>query len=172
MEIIDRVGFEDPVSAHILAIISDAELLGDPGARLLIERAVDLLCMQLLRRHSAAGIPEPAVPARGGLARWQVKRVTDYMLAHLERPIGLDELAALVKLSRYHFCTAFRLATGRTPYVRLTEQRMAHARLLLSDPHVSISEVALAVGYATPSAFTSAFHRIAGMTPSAFRRAL
>jgi AraC family transcriptional regulator len=169
VEILDRVGFEDPVSAHILGILSDDDVLGDPGARLLVDRAVDLLCLQLLRRHNAAALPRSSPPARGRLATWRLGRVTDYMLEHLDRPIGLEELAAQVGLSRYHFATAFRITTGRTPHVWLTEQRMARARQLLGDPALSISEVALAVGYATPSAFAASFRKIVGMSPSNFR---
>jgi AraC family transcriptional regulator len=94
------------------------------------------------------------------------------MLERLENPVALEELATLVGLSRYHFCTAFGLAMGRTPHAWLTEQRMTRARRLLSNPDMSISEIAVAVGYATPSAFSAGFRRIVGMTPSAFRRAL
>jgi AraC family transcriptional regulator len=169
VELLDRVGFDDAASSHILAILSDKEIQDDPGARLLAERAVDLLCLQLLRRHCSTSVRTTA-SMRGGLARWQVKRVTDYMMEHLERPIGLAELAALVRLSRYHFCTAFRVSTGRTPHAWLTEQRMARARKMLDHRDMTISEVALAVGYATPSAFAASFRRIVGMTPSNFRR--
>jgi AraC family transcriptional regulator len=47
---------------------------------------------------------------------------------------------------------------------------MARARLLLSNPSMSISEIALAVGYATPSAFAASFRQNVGMTPTNFRR--
>lgn len=169
-ELLDRVGFEDPLCARILEMLSDGDLLGDPGGRLLLERGIDMLCAQLLRLHCAAALPRGSGWGRRGLARWQVRRVTDYMLANLDRPIGLDELAAQARLSRYHFCTAFRQATGRTPHFWLTELRMARARQLLADPLLSISQVALDVGYATPSAFAAAFRRTVGMTPGAWRR--
>ncbi len=172
VELLRSVGAEDPVASHILAVLSDANVVGDPGTQMLVDRAVDLLCLQLLRAHSTIRLPENAAPMRGGLARWQLRRVTEYMLEHLERPVGLEELAALVGLSRYHFCTAFRLSTGRTPHVWLTEQRMALARRLLADPHMSVSEIALSVGYSTPSAFAASFRRIVGTTPRDFRRAL
>jgi AraC family transcriptional regulator len=170
VEVLDRVGFDDPVLARILEALSDNDLLDDPAGQLLIERGVDLVCLQLLRRHIGSVVA--STPARGGLAQWRLRRVTDYMLMHLDRPVGLDELAAQAQLSRYHFCTAFRIATGRTPHVWLTEQRMARARRLLADPTLSVSEIALAVGYATPSAFATSFRRMVGMTPSDYRRAL
>jgi AraC family transcriptional regulator len=172
VELLTGVGVEDPVSAHILAVLSDPDLISDPGAKLLVDRAVDLLCIQLLRRHTTFRLPDMVAHTRGGLARWQLKRVTEYMRAHLDQPIGLEELAELVGLSRYHFCTAFRLSAGLTPHNWLTEQRMALARQLLAEPRISISEIALSVGYATPSAFSAAFRKAVGVTPRNFRRSL
>jgi AraC family transcriptional regulator len=49
---------------------------------------------------------------------------------------------------------------------------MMLAQRLLNDPNLSISEIALAVGYATPSAFAATFRRIVGKTPRSFRRSL
>ena len=48
-----------------------------------------------------------------------------YMSERLDQSIGLDELAELTSLSRSHFCTAFRHATGRTPHEWLTALRLA-----------------------------------------------
>jgi AraC family transcriptional regulator len=94
------------------------------------------------------------------------------MAEHLDQDISLDELAALVSLSRFHFCTAFRLATGQTPHNWLTAIRIQQARRLLAEPDLPIIHVALAVGYQTPSAFAATFRNATGVTPSAFRRAL
>jgi AraC family transcriptional regulator len=94
------------------------------------------------------------------------------MHERLEQDISLEELSALVGLSRFHFCTAFKAATGQTPHNWLTALRMARARQLLADRSFPVTEVALAVGYQTPSAFTAAFRRLANVTPSEFRKAL
>jgi AraC family transcriptional regulator len=94
------------------------------------------------------------------------------MRDRLDQDIGLNELAALVNLSRFHFCTAFRLATGHTPHEWLTRLRMERARELLSEAEVRITEIALEVGYKTPSAFTASFRKVVGVTPSEFRRRL
>jgi AraC-like DNA-binding protein len=107
---------------------------------------------------------------RGGLAQWQLKRVTTYMRDNLEREIGLDEIADLAELSRFHFCKAFRRTTGHAPHEWLTLQRMLRARQFLTDANRSITQIALAVGYRTPSAFSVAFRRSTGMTPSQYRR--
>jgi AraC family transcriptional regulator len=170
-ELLDRVGFDDPAAAHILEMLSQSSVTNDPASRLFVEQAVDLLCTQLVRAHSSVGTPAQAEPRRG-LADWQVKRVTGYMRDFMDREIGLQELASLVGLSHFHFCTAFRLATGLSPHHYLMQLRMTHARKLLAEPGLSIIQVALAVGYQTPSAFAASFRKATKVTPGAFRRTL
>jgi AraC family transcriptional regulator len=109
---------------------------------------------------------------RRGLADWQVKKVLAYMREHLAEPIGLDALADLVGLSRFHFCTAFRLATGSTPHNTLVAMRIERARHLLASPELPVTAVALAVGYETPSAFGASFRKVTGVTPREYRRSI
>jgi AraC family transcriptional regulator len=168
-ELIDRVGFTDAKLLAIMTLLGDEATSGEPTPRLFGEHLIDLLCMQLLRLHSSLAAPLQPFPRRG-LAPWQVKRVTSYMRENVHQDIGVQELAGLVGLSRFHFCTAFRLATGRTPYESLTWHRMNRARILLADPALRVIDVALAVGYHTPSAFAASFRRAVGVTPTEFRR--
>jgi AraC family transcriptional regulator len=144
-------------------------MASDAGASLFVEQAVDLLCMQLIRSHSSFGAAQAAAPRRG-LTDRQVRRVNDYMLSSLDRAIGLDELAGLVDLSRFHFATSFKLATGMTPHEWLTSLRMNRARELLARTDMPIIAITLEVGYETPSAFSATFRKAAKMTPSAYRR--
>jgi AraC family transcriptional regulator len=169
VELRPRLAEPDPVGAHILRALCREATCPSPGRRLFVEQALDLLCTHLLRAHSSSGGVTAPIPARG-LPPWQVRRVTAYMTDRLDQSIGLGELAALTSLSRSHFCTAFRHATGRTPHEWLTALRMKQARRLLGDPQMRITDVALAVGYQTPSAFTAAFRREVGSSPSDFRR--
>ena len=171
VELVGRVGFEDPSAARILELLSREVPNQEPSARLFVDQAIDLLCIHLVRAHSSFGALALEAP-RGGLADWQLRRVTQYMREHLAKEIGLDELAALVNLSRFHFCTAFRKATGRTPHNWLMILRIEEARRLLETPALAVTDVALAVGYQTPSSFAAVFRKLVGMTPSAYRRAL
>jgi AraC family transcriptional regulator len=171
VELLGRVGFDDPTTARILELLAREAAMAESSSRLFIEQAIDLLCTQLVRGHSTFGVLKSPAPQRG-LATWQVRRVTEHMQDHLGADIGLGELAARVGLSRFHFCTAFRLATGRTPHEWLTQARIERAQAMLTEPGAAITEVALAVGYSTPSAFTAAFRRVTGTTPSEFRRRL
>lgn len=169
VELIGRNCFDDPSSAQLLELLSREAGSGDQAAALFVEQAVDLLCTQLIRSHSSYGAATATAPRRG-LADWQIKRVTDYMTEAMHREMTLDELAALVQLSRYHFCASFKLATGMTPHEWLTAIRMRRAAELLAKTDLSIIQVALEVGYQTPSAFTASFRRSMNVTPTSYRR--
>lgn len=171
VELLARVGFDDPMASRIMEMLGREPLTKDSASRLFVEQAIDLLCTQLLRGHSSFAALEPPTPRRG-LADWQVRKVVAYMRENLDQSIGLDVLADLAGLSRFHFCTAFRLATGRTPHQQLVELRMQRARQLLCIAATPVTEIALAVGYETPSAFAASFRKATGVSPSAFRQSL
>ena len=170
VELAQRIVFDDPVAAGILQMLANEAGASGGPSRLFAEQAVDLLCTQLVRGHSSAGSVDTA--PRRGLADWQVKKVTSYMREHFCLDIGIQELADLVGLSRFHFANAFRLATGQSPHAWLTDLRMLHARQMLSQPELPVTGIAMAVGFQTPSSFAAAFRKRVGVTPSEFRRAL
>lgn len=171
IELVGRVAFDDPSAAHIMELLSREAGREDASSRLFAEQAVDLLCIQLVRGHSSLAAL-PMEQCRGGLPERQVKRITDYMREHIDEEISLDGLASLVSLGRFHFCTAFRKATGYSPYQWLVLLRINEARRLLAVSELPVIQVALSVGYQTPSAFAAAFRKATGKTPSEFRRDL
>lgn len=168
IELVGRLGFEDPSVARVLELLS-AEASRRSAPTLFLDELLDLLCLQLIRRHSAFPHDRDARPARGLTPR-QLRLVTRFIRENLDRDIPLAELAGLVHLSRFYFCTAFRLATGKRPHEWLTQERIERARTLLKDRTLRIFDVGLAVGYQTPSAFAAAFRRVTGATPSNYRR--
>jgi AraC family transcriptional regulator len=169
IELLDRVGFDDPVGSRILAILAQEATSAEPLPHLFVEETLDLLCLHLIRGHSSAGaLTSP--DARRGLTNRQVRRINELMTEHIADDLRLDQLAQAVGLSRFHFCRAFRTATGQTPHQWLTALRMLRARELLRDPKLPMTHVALAVGYETASAFAAVFRRTQGVSPSEFRR--
>ncbi|NLS20737.1 helix-turn-helix transcriptional regulator [Rhizobium sp. P40RR-XXII] len=106
----------------------------------------------------------------GKLARWQVKRVTEYMREQLPRQIELSELAGILNQSQWHFCRAFKASTGLSPYQWQLEQRIKLAKELLLDTEIALDAVAEATGFADAMHLNRAFKRRAGKTPGAWRR--
>jgi len=164
-----RLLFEDgsiwQTVAKLKALIGSV----DPADRLYAEALGGLLAHELLRLHGKTP-PRPA--ERGGLAAWQRKRVAQFMEEHLAEDVSLGVLADLVRLSPYHFVRSFKQSFGEPPQRYWRARRVEGAKELLAKPGVSMTEIAFALGFSGTSAFSSTFHRITGMTPSAYRRSL
>lgn len=100
----------------------------------------------------------------------KLKRVIDFIDAHLHDNIGLNDLAAAAGLSANHFLRVFKLATGETPYHYLRTRRLERARMLLADDTMPLAELALECGFANQAHFTAAFSRELGISPGRYRR--
>jgi AraC family transcriptional regulator len=129
----------------------------------------------LLRRELIrfCGDPPAGETARhGGLAEWQVKRAADYIETHLGEQIPLAVLAATARLSPYHFTRAFKRSFGMPPHRYHTQRRIERAKSLLAQSILSITEIALEIGFGQASSFTAAFRQLVGCTPRSYRRSL
>lgn len=87
----------------------------------------------------------------------------------LQQPT-LTELATLCNLSPFHFCRAFKAATGLPPHRYYIVTRIERARTLLLNNQASVAEIGAAVGYEDPAYFSRLFARETGVSPSAWRR--
>jgi AraC family transcriptional regulator len=126
--------------------------------------------VQLVRRWSNHVIR--ARPFQGGLPPARLRRVEEFLMAHLADDIGLDDLAAIADLSAKHFARAFRQSTGMPPHRWLIERRIDRAKALLVGDDQSLAEIALTCGFADQSHFTAAFRKVVGATPGSYRREL
>jgi len=107
---------------------------------------------------------------RGGLASWQMRRLADYLEAHLAEDIPLETLASLARLSRSHFCRAFRISTRMSPHQWLLQARIARAKQLLIEGTFPLAELAMVVGFADQAHFTRTFSRTVGVSPRVWQR--
>ncbi|MFH0296435.1 AraC family transcriptional regulator [Bradyrhizobium sp. 31Argb] len=116
---------------------------------------------------------KPASPAQthqdGGLSKWRLKRVVEYVAAHLDEKVTLADMAGAARLSRMHFAALFFRATGLTPHQYLLKQRVSAAQDMLRTTDKSIVDIALSVGFSTQAHFTTVFKRIVGQTPLKWR---
>jgi AraC family transcriptional regulator len=108
----------------------------------------------------------------GCLAAWQRRKACDYIEEHLAEPISLATLAQLVRLSPNYFCRAFSHSLGMPPQRYHTARRIERAKVLLAKRGASVTDVGFSVGYSETSAFSAAFRRVTGLTPSSYRRSL
>ena len=94
----------------------------------------------------------------------------DWMLQHLDRPLGVGELAAQAKTSPRTFARRFRDQTGTTPLQWLLTARIRRAQEMLETGRNTIEAIATATGFEAPVTFRNRFQRVVGISPNAYRR--
>src|ERR1700732_1762073 len=147
----------------------DAELrAGGVGGPLMVESLANVLAVHLIR-HTTGAHRLPA-SADGVLPRRKLRTVVEYIMENLGGSPTLEQMAAVVHLSPYHFARQFKAATGVPPHQYLIARRVERAQhLLRADAKLGLAEVALHAGFPDQSHFSFHFKRILGVTPRQFR---
>lgn len=109
--------------------------------------------------------------ARGGLAPWQIRKVTRHVETNLDRPIRNEDLARIVRLNPSHFGRAFRNSFGEPPHEYVIRRRVERAQGLMLSTNAPLSAIALDCGMADQAHLSRLFRRTVGETPRAWRRA-
>jgi AraC family transcriptional regulator len=107
--------------------------------------------------------PSPLPPA-------SLTKVREYVLAHLDGPILVSDLAAIVGLSPNRFALAFTATAGHPPHRFVLECRLTRAMDLLRNTHAGLAEVAAACGFSSQQHLTTTLRHLAGTTPGHVRR--
>lgn len=164
------VGVDDPVVRHLLSSLLPAISRPAEAHSLFLDHVTLALVAHVANRYG--GVEANLRLVRGGLAPWQERRAKELMSATLQEELPLNRLAAECNLSVRHFVRAFRRNTGTSPHQWLLKRRVEHARALLQNRGLSLTEVALACGFADQSHFTRVFTNVVGVSPGAWRRGL
>jgi len=109
-------------------------------------------------------------PIRGGLAPWQIRRVTMHIETNLDATIRINDLAALIELSPSHFSRAFKKGFADSPHRYLMRRRLERAQGLMLTTNASLGQIAGDCGFADQAHFNKLFRRLVGDTPRAWRR--
>lgn len=156
---------QDPMlTAVMTALWRDAEIHGLSSA--FFEYGINALFKRLL------SIEKPVVSTNSvkKLSGSRLKQVLDFIESRLESDLRVSDLTALTQQDARTFTRSFTAATGLAPYAYFTLRRMQYAQTLLTQKTLSITEIAIRVGYANPSKFSAAFKRVHAISPRDFRR--
>ncbi len=161
------MALDDPLLHHLVQALLPA--LANPNAThpLFMEQMSTVIGAHLLRRHGVR--PEEEAGKVVALAPMAIRRAQEMLVEGEEGRATIAGIASELGLSRNHFFTAFREATGVTPYQWLLNQRIDHARRLLRTTELALAEIALHCGFADQSHFTRVFGRIEGVSPGRWR---
>src|SRR5262245_13067126 len=85
-------------------------------------------------------------------------------------PLDIPRLARIAYVSPEHFIRSFRATFGETPHRYLQRRRVERAMFLLRGTDRSVTEVCLAVGFASLGTFSRTFRDIVGESPTDYRK--
>lgn len=158
----------DPAIERLGMALLGADELGSPYGHIYadsISLAIVTRLIDSARKTSPAGRPQAAP-----LAKWRLKRATDYIDGNLSGPVSLADLASVAGLTRMHFASQFRAATGLRPHEYLLRRRIERAQDMLRGSSEPIMAIASQVGFQAQAHFTSTFRRFVGRPPHAWRQ--
>lgn len=115
-------------------------------------------------------LDEHGISTKGGLAGWQVRRVTAHIEQNLDTSLVTEELARVAQLSTGHFCRAFKASMGETPHAYIVRQRLRRAQTMMLKTRDTLSQIACACGLTDQAHLTRLFRRAIGTTPMLWRR--
>ena len=179
--VVDRAARELSVNLHTSLtehhLISDAQVeyigmalkteaeSGFLSGRLYGESLGTALSAHLLSKYSALK-PDRH---KGGLTPANLRRVLAYINDNLAEEIGLGALAKVANLSPFRFAHNFKEATGLAPHQYIIRERLERAKKMLRETNLTVTTIAYATGFGSPSRFTLLFRRDNGVSPSVFR---
>jgi AraC-like DNA-binding protein len=152
-----------------LQFISQETAVSQPGQQVIINRVADILLVESLRDH-VASLPEGAGNWLLALRDSALSAALAAMHQSPERNWTVPEVAEIAHLSRSAFADRFAQVMGQPPLSYLTDHRMRLAAWKLTQTRLTLAQIAAQVGYASETAFSQAFKRAHGQSPSAFRK--
>jgi AraC family transcriptional regulator len=169
LDLISRFGKQD-LHLQNIAMLLLSELRSDGlMGQLYVESLSQALVIYLLRHYSGAA-PQIITSVGRKLTHAQLQQALDYIHAHLDQDLSLVQIAEVINISPTYFASLFKSAIGISPHQYVIQQRVEQAKSLLkSKTDLSITDIALQVGFSSQSHLTQQFRRLTGITPKQAR---
>jgi AraC-like DNA-binding protein len=159
-------------TAVVVRLLDDTRLALATNPEIAKARIAHVSAMLLAeedRRAPGAG-SKAATVVRGGLAPWQIRRVTERIEANLRATIRVRDFGEITGLSTSHFARAFKASFGETVHGYIIRRRMERAQELMLTTSDSLCQIALECGLCDQAHFSRLFRRMFGVTPGVWRR--
>ena len=106
------------------------------------------------------------VRSRTDIIAGQVKHYID---THFDEQFTLQDISDAIRVSPYHLAHMFKETTGYSPMQYTVRRRLGEAQSLLITTSLSVTEIAVSVGFGNPCHFNTMFSKYIGMSPSRYR---
>lgn len=132
------------------------------------QKAMHVLLMQYGRPGAEA---QPHRPVAEPIRDNRVRRAVLLMEQNVAKPLSVEVIAAKLSVSHRQLERLFKLETGRSPGAVYRELRLRHARLLIENTDLSMTEISDATGFCDSAHFSRQFKQLFSLSPLAARKA-
>ena len=139
------------------------------GGQFGAEAMCDALIVQLLVLLGRLGFSDAADGQTEQAHDAKIDAVLSYINENLAAKLDVDELAARVHISRYHFMHLFKAQTGESVHAYVRQRRLMRAAHLIREG-MSAARAAAECGFADYSAFHRAFTAVFGISPGRLKK--
>jgi AraC family transcriptional regulator len=159
---------QDPLIQGILFTLKQELIMAGIQSDLFVDQLKTTLVTHLLRKY---GVQKAKITTYAdGLPRHKLNQIVDYIEAHLDSSLELEELAQQVGMSQFYFSRLFKQSLGITPHQYVIQQRVERAKRLLQKGELSLAEIALECRFAHQGHLNRHFKRLTGKTPKEMAR--
>ena len=126
----------------------------------------------LIGRSRAGASIEPAAVSAPCKQEEYIEKfieICNYISAHCSDELNLETVASMSGFSKFYFSRLFKQFTNVSFYKYVNQKRIEKAAELLTEPKISITNVALSCGFDSLSSFIRMFRIVKGCTPTEFR---
>jgi AraC-like DNA-binding protein len=155
----------------LLARFGDEATSDRPGRSLVLDRLLELVLIEALR-YRPSDMRDGQSGLLSGLADPRIGNALRIMHSDAKQAWTLASLARKVGMSRSAFASRFLQLVGVPPIQYLATWRMRLAKSALASSQVPMIDIAEMAGYQSVSAFSTAFKRATGLSPTLFLQSL
>jgi len=157
--LIERMYGDDPALFALARTLAFESVHNYPSGALCWNETASSFVDGLMTGHTAV------MPARsrGSLGKDKLRRLRDYVVAHLDEPIGVEALADIAGRSPFHFTRVFTRSVGMTPHRYVVHLRLQHALDLVREGRSGLAEIAARTGFADQSHLSRWVRRVHGV---------
>lgn len=161
-------GAQDPVVLHLGQTLLSTLERPQHASKIFVDHVLQALKSHLVCAYG--GVPISSTQFRGGLSPRQMRTASEFLEAHLDGNIDLQQVADACDLSVSHFARAFKKTFRKPPHKWLTVRRVEKACDLMMNSRLPLADIAIRCGFGDQSALNRSFKRVHGVSPGIWRR--
>lgn len=163
----NRISHDLEINRVITGLVEEYEQQST-GYELAVKSNLYRLLVLLLRSYTVPATEQRETKRQYNLSQ-QIRPILEYIDNHYTEKISLESLAQMAHLSRHHFCRLFKTLTGLPPIEYVNHLRIDSAAELLKGQELSVSEIAMAVGFNDSNYFSRLFKKYKNHSPICFQ---